>query len=48
MKHLPLIFGLMFAALIPASAGAQQSAPSSAQVTVIRAGTLIDGKSVKR
>ena len=47
MKHLPLILGLMFAALITASAGAQQPASTSAQVTVIRAGTLIDGKSDK-
>ena len=47
MKHLPLILCLMFTALVIASAGAQQPAPSSAQVTVIRAGTLIDGKSDK-
>ena len=43
MKHVLLIFSLLLAVC----AGAQQTGPSSAQVTVIRAGTLIDGKSDK-
>jgi imidazolonepropionase-like amidohydrolase len=47
MKHPPLILCLMFTALVTTSVVAQQAAPSSAQVTVIRAGTLIDGKSDK-
>ncbi len=47
MKHLSVILCLMFTAMFTALVGAQQAAPSSAQVTVIRAGTLIDGKSDK-
>ena len=47
MKHLSVILGLMFIAMFTALVGAQQAAPSSAQITVIRAGTLIDGKSDK-
>jgi imidazolonepropionase-like amidohydrolase len=47
MKHLPLILCLMATPLIAVLVGAQQAAPPSAQVTVIRAGTLIDGKSDK-
>ena len=47
MKHLPLILCLMFTAMLTVLVGAQQAAPPSAQVTVIRAGTLIDGKSDK-
>jgi len=45
MKHLPLIVSLTFSLMVTTLAGAQQPGPSSAQVTVIRAGTLIDGKS---
>jgi len=47
MKHLSVILCLMFTAMFTALAGAQQAAPPLAQVTVIRAGTLIDGKSDK-
>jgi len=47
MKHLSVILCLMFTAMFTALVGAQQPAPPSAQVTVIRAGTLIDGKSDK-
>ena len=53
MKNLPLLICLTFTVLAPTWAGAQQPSPSSpatdraAQVTVIRAGTLIDGKSDK-
>ncbi len=47
MKHLSVILCLMFIAMFTALVGAQQAAPSSAQITVIRAGTLIDGKSDK-
>ena len=47
MKHLSVILCLMFTAMFTALVGAQQAAPSSAQVTVIRASTLIDGKSDK-
>lgn len=47
MKQLLLIVGLTFTVMGSALAGAQQPGPSSAQVTVIRAGTLIDGKSDK-
>ncbi len=47
MKHLSVISCLMFTAMFTALVGAQQAAPPSAQVTVIRAGTLIDGKSDK-
>jgi imidazolonepropionase-like amidohydrolase len=43
MKHLLLMFSLTFATCVIA----QQTSPSSAPVTVIRAGTLIDGKSDK-
>src|SRR5271166_3531404 len=43
MKHLLLMLSLTFTMC----AGAQQSGLSPAQVTVIRAGTLIDGKSDK-
>ena len=43
MKHLLLVMSVVFATF----AIAQQTSPSSAQVTVIRAGTLIDGKSDK-
>src|SRR5712691_7509014 len=43
MKHVLLLFCL----LLTICAGAQQTGPSSALVTVIRAGTLIDGKSDK-
>ena len=46
MKHLSVILCL-FIAMFTALVGAQQAAPSSAQITVIRAGTLIDGKSDK-
>src|SRR5947209_2646198 len=38
---------LLIVSLIVTSAAAQQAGPPSAQVTVIRAGTLIDGKSDK-
>jgi len=38
---------LTFTVMVTTLAGAQQPGPSSAQVTVIRAGTLIDGKSDK-
>ena len=44
MKHLPLLICLMCTVV---GSAAQQPNPSSAQVTVIRAGTLIDGKSDK-
>jgi imidazolonepropionase-like amidohydrolase len=47
MKKLSVILCLMFTAMFTALVGAQQTAPPSAQVTVIRAGTLIDGKSDK-
>ena len=53
MKHLPLTLYLMFIVVGSTLAGAQQPSPSSpatghaAQITVIRAGTLIDGKSDK-
>ena len=47
MKHLPLVVSLAFAVMVTTLAGAQQPGPSSSQVTVIRAGTLIDGKSDK-
>ena len=47
MKHLVLIVCLTFIVMATTLAGAQQPGPSSAQVTVIRAGTLIDGKSDK-
>jgi imidazolonepropionase-like amidohydrolase len=47
MKHPPLILCLMFTALVTTSVVAQHAAPPSSQVTVIRAGTLIDGKSDK-
>jgi imidazolonepropionase-like amidohydrolase len=47
MKHLSVILCLMFTAMFTTLVSAQQAAPSSAQVTVIRAGTLIDGKSDK-
>src|SRR5579863_7248233 len=47
MKHLQLVLCLWFAVMGAALADAQQPVPSSAQVTVIRAGTLIDGKSDK-
>jgi len=47
MKHLSVILCLMFTAMFTALVGAQQAAPPLAQVTVIRAGTLIDGKSDK-
>jgi imidazolonepropionase-like amidohydrolase len=47
MKPLSAILCLMFTAMFTALVGAQQAAPTSAQVTVIRAGTLIDGKSEK-
>ena len=43
MKHLLLLLSLTFTTC----AIAQQSGLSTAQVTVIRAGTLIDGKSEK-
>jgi imidazolonepropionase-like amidohydrolase len=47
MKHVSAILCLMFTAMFTALVGAQQTAPPSAQATVIRAGTLIDGKSDK-
>ena len=53
MKHLPLLICLTFTVIATTLAGAQQPGPSSsatdhaAQVTAIRAGTLIDGKSDK-
>jgi imidazolonepropionase-like amidohydrolase len=47
MKHLAMIVSLTFTVLVTTLAGAQQPGPSSAQVTVIRAGMLIDGKSDK-
>ena len=47
MKHRAVISYLIFTAMFTALVGAQQVAPPSAQVTVIRAGTLIDGKSDK-
>ena len=47
MKHLLMLVCLTFTVMVTTLAGAQQPGPSSAQVTVIRAGTLIDGKSDK-
>src|ERR1700758_4758091 len=47
MKHLPMIVCITFSVMVATLAGAQQPGPSSAQVTVIRAGALIDGKSDK-
>jgi imidazolonepropionase-like amidohydrolase len=47
MKHISWISCLMFTVMVATLAAAQQSGSSSARVTVIRAGTLIDGKSDK-
>jgi imidazolonepropionase-like amidohydrolase len=47
MKHISWIVCLMFTMMVTTLAGAQQPGPSFAQITVIRAGTLIDGKSDK-
>jgi imidazolonepropionase-like amidohydrolase len=47
MKKLSVILCVMFTVMFTALVGGQQAAPPSAQVTVIRAGTLIDGKSEK-
>jgi imidazolonepropionase-like amidohydrolase len=47
MKHLPFILCLMFTSMVTAWAAAQQTASPPAQITVIRAGKLIDGKSDK-
>ena len=47
MKKLSVILCVMFTVMFTALVGGQQAAPPSAQVTVIRAGTLIDGKSGK-
>ena len=47
MKKLSVILCVMFTAMFTALVGGQQAAPPSAHVTVIRAGTLIDGKSGK-
>ena len=47
MKHLSVSLCLMFTAMFTALVGAQQAGPPLVQVTVIRAGILIDGKSEK-
>jgi len=47
MKHLLLVVCFWFAVMSAALAGAKQPGPSPAEVIVIRAGTLIDGKSDK-
>ena len=47
MKHIALVLCLAFTAIAAALAGAQQPGPSSPQITMIRAGMLIDGKSDK-
>src|SRR5580692_6487710 len=47
MKKLSVILCVMFTVMFTALVGGQQASLPSAQVTVIRAGTLIDGKSGK-